>query len=402
MITNRENAAESQTGNKTVEINAAEFEQIFPLGDKNDAFAQYFIGQSYVKPLITEGVSIINVTFEPGCRNNWHIHRKSGQILLCTAGFGWYQEEGKPAQALKPGDVVNIPEGVKHWHGAVKDSWFSHLALSVPVDGAATDWLEPVSDQVYLKLGTQAGRADKSQNTMRALGIREDSSSSLFSDFATIKNRFLYGEVWSHGSLDAHLRSLVTITALTTVDGADLEEQLHAALKIGVRPSELQEVFHQVAPYIGFPKAEKGLIALGKVFQDEGIALPLESNATVNEDNRLEKGIEAQKAIFGEMIDTMRANAQDDLKFIQDYLSAYCFGDTYTRKGLDLKTRELITFVCLSSLGDCSGQLKSHVAGNLAVGNDRSVLLNALNQSMPYIGFPRTLNAIAAVNEIAK
>jgi quercetin dioxygenase-like cupin family protein len=141
-----------------IEMRATEFEQIFPLGDKNEAFARYFIGQSYVKPLVAEGVFIANVTFEPGCRNNWHIHRKSGQILLCTAGFGWYQEEGKIAQALKPGEVVNIPEGVKHWHGAAKNSWFSHLALSVPVEGAATDWLEPVGDEVYLKLEASRGR----------------------------------------------------------------------------------------------------------------------------------------------------------------------------------------------------------------------------------------------------
>jgi 4-carboxymuconolactone decarboxylase len=202
--------------------------------------------------------------------------------------------------------------------------------------------------------------------------------------------------------MDDRLRSFVTVAVLLTVEGADLEDQLNAALKIGVRPSELQEVFHQAAPYIGFPKAEKGLAMLGKVFHGEGTGLPLESNATVTEGNRLEKGIEAQKAIFGEMIDAMRANAPDDLKFIQDYLSAYCFGDTYTRKGLDLKTRELITFTCLAALGDCAGQLKSHVAGNLAAGNSREVLLSALNQSLPYIGFPRTLNAIVAVNEAAK
>jgi 4-carboxymuconolactone decarboxylase len=137
-------------------------------------------------------------------------------------------------------------------------------------------------------------------------------------------------------------------------------------------------------------------------FQNEGIDLPLESKATVNEDNRLNKGIEAQKAIFGEIIDTARAKAPEDLKFIQDYLSAYCFGDTYTREGLDLKTRELITFVCLAALGDCAGQLRSHATGNLAVGNNREVLLNALNQSLPYIGFPRTLNAIAVINEVTE
>jgi 4-carboxymuconolactone decarboxylase len=397
-------AAWGETGEneRKGKMDVTEFEQIFPLGEKNDAYAQYFIGQSYLKPLTGEGVFIANVTFEPGCRNNWHIHRKGGQILLCTAGYGWYQEEGKPAQALRPGDVVNIPEGVKHWHGAAKDSWFSHLALSVPVEGASTDWLEPVGDEVYLKLEAGMKRADRSKNRMKTLGINERSVNTLFPEFAAIKNHFLYGEVWSHGSMDDRLRSLVTVAALLAVEGPDLEEQLRTALKIGVLPSELQEVFHQAAPYVGFPKSEKGLAVLALVFQDEEIALPLAGNTTVTEENRLDKGIEAQKAIFGERIDAMRADAPDDLKFIQDYLSAYCFGDTYTRKGLDLKTRELITFTCLAALGDSTGQLKSHTAGNLAVGNGRDVLLSALNHSLPYIGFPRTLNAIAVVSEVAK
>ena len=135
-------------------MHAHEFKQIFPLGDKNEAYAQYFIGQSYVKPLATGEVSAVNVTFEPGCRNNWHIHHGSGQLLLCTAGHGWYQEEGKPARRLGPGDVVNIPANVKHWHGAVADEWFSHVAISVPSANASTDWLEAVSDENYLKLST--------------------------------------------------------------------------------------------------------------------------------------------------------------------------------------------------------------------------------------------------------
>jgi alkylhydroperoxidase/carboxymuconolactone decarboxylase family protein YurZ len=207
------------------------------------------------------------VTFEPGCRNNWHIHRKSGQILLCTAGYGWYQEEGKPARMLKPGDVVNIPEGVKHWHGATKDSWFSHLSLSVPTEGASTDWLESVDDEAYMQLEMDAVRADKSQNKMKKLDIDKRAVNDLFPEFTAIKSRFLYGEVWSHGSMDDKLRSLVTIAVLITVEGSDLEEQLSAALKIGVKPEELQEVCHQAAPYVGFPRAEKGLTVLSKVFQ---------------------------------------------------------------------------------------------------------------------------------------
>lgn len=132
-----------------------EFNDLFPRGGKNDAYAQYFDGQSYLNMLTTSGVTIGNVTFEPGCRNNWHIHHAKsggGQMLLCTAGEGWYQEWGKPAQKLHPGDVVVIPPEVKHWHGAAKDSWFSHLAVEVPGEKAKNEWCEPVSDEDYGKL----------------------------------------------------------------------------------------------------------------------------------------------------------------------------------------------------------------------------------------------------------
>ena len=125
---------------------------VFPMGEKNEAFAQYFVGQSYLNMLSTERVTIGNVTFETGCRNNWHIHHKGGQILLCTAGRGYYQEWGKEAQELHPGDVVNIPPEVKHWHGAAKDSWFAHLAVEVPAEGASNEWLEVVNEEDYEKL----------------------------------------------------------------------------------------------------------------------------------------------------------------------------------------------------------------------------------------------------------
>lgn len=131
-----------------------EFE-VFPIGEKNDAYAKYFIGQSYLNMLSTQQVAIGNVTFEPGCRNNWHIHQADeggGQILLVTAGNGWYQEYGKAPQALKAGDVVNIPAGVKHWHGAAKDSWFQHLAIEVPAKNGKNVWLGPVTDEEYNKL----------------------------------------------------------------------------------------------------------------------------------------------------------------------------------------------------------------------------------------------------------
>lgn len=125
---------------------------IFPMGEKNDAYAEYFVGQSYLNMLSVKGVSIGNVTFEPGCRNNWHIHHKGGQILLCISGRGYYQEWGREARELHPGDVVHIPPEVKHWHGAAKDSWFSHLAVEVPAEGASNEWLEAVDAKEYEKL----------------------------------------------------------------------------------------------------------------------------------------------------------------------------------------------------------------------------------------------------------
>lgn len=132
----------------------AEFQQqmIFPVGSPNDAYAQYFSGKSWLAPISGEQVKVANVTFEPSCRNNWHIHKATeggGQMLIGVAGRGWYQEEGKPAQEILPGTVIHIPANVKHWHGAAKDSWFAHLAFTIPGEQTSNEWLEPVSDQQY-------------------------------------------------------------------------------------------------------------------------------------------------------------------------------------------------------------------------------------------------------------
>ena len=130
----------------------------FGTGNPNDAFAKYFVGNSFLNPLTNPkdtAVFLANVTFEPGCRNNWHIHHAksgSGQLLICTAGEGWYQEEGKDAVELKEGTVITIPPEVKHWHGAKKDSWFSHIAVEVPGEETPTEWCEEVSDEEYNKL----------------------------------------------------------------------------------------------------------------------------------------------------------------------------------------------------------------------------------------------------------
>lgn len=133
----------------------SEFKDVFPRGEENTEYSKYFVGQSYLNMLSVEQVVIGNVTFEPGCRNNWHIHHAKsggGQILLCTAGRGYYQEWGKEPRELNPGDVVNIPAEVKHWHGAAPDSWFSHVAVEVPGTETKNEWCEPVSNEDYRRL----------------------------------------------------------------------------------------------------------------------------------------------------------------------------------------------------------------------------------------------------------
>lgn len=142
--------------------NKDEFEKhnMFGTGEANTAYARYFIGQSFLNPLTEAkcGLFAANVTFEPGCRNNWHIHHSlsgGGQMIICTAGEGWYQEEGKDAVSLEEGSVVMIPANIKHWHGAKKDSWFSHIAIEVPGEGCCKEWCEKVSDEEYEKLDMQ-------------------------------------------------------------------------------------------------------------------------------------------------------------------------------------------------------------------------------------------------------
>ena len=140
----KDDAPAAETGRE-----AHQKEMIFPIGAPNDAYAQYFSGQSYLAPISSSQVSIANVTFEPGCRNNWHIHHADqggGQILIGVAGRGFYQEWGKEPVEILPGDVINIPTGVKHWHGAAPDSWFSHLAVEVPGVNTSNEWPEPVKD----------------------------------------------------------------------------------------------------------------------------------------------------------------------------------------------------------------------------------------------------------------
>ncbi|WP_297094718.1 carboxymuconolactone decarboxylase family protein [uncultured Draconibacterium sp.] len=220
-------------------------------------------------------------------------------------------------------------------------------------------------------------------------------------DLQEMLNRFIFGEVFYQGDLSDKLRELITIVVLTTNQTLEqLQAHVFAALNIGVSPVEIKEAIYQCAPYLGFPKTLNAINKANEVFKAANISLPVESQKTVTEETRFDDGLKVQKSIFGEIIDKMHETAPENQKHIQNYLSAFCFGDIYTRGTLDLKIRELLTLCILSALGGCENQVKSHVNGNLSVGNDKNTLLTAVTQCLPYMGFPRTLNALACINEV--
>ena len=220
-------------------------------------------------------------------------------------------------------------------------------------------------------------------------------------DFLDILNHFIFGEVFFQGSLTDMQRELITLVVLTTNQTLDqVRVHVDVALNVGVTPVEVKEAIYQCGPYLGFPKTLNAMYQANEVFKERNISLPVESQKQVNEDTRFDEGLKVQKAIFGDVIEQMQKNTPENQKHIPQYLSAFCFGDIYTRSGLDLKTRELLTLCILSALGGCENQVKAHVKGNLSVGNDKEIMIEAITQSLPYMGFPRTLNALNCVNEV--
>jgi 4-carboxymuconolactone decarboxylase len=215
-----------------------------------------------------------------------------------------------------------------------------------------------------------------------------------------IFDNWAFGDVLKEQTLDARTRLMVQLAALIACQAvSEYRVMLGGALNVGVTPVEAKEIVYQAVAYVGMAKVFDFLHATNDVLSSRGIQLPLAGQSTTTSDTRFEKGLDAQRRIFGERIDQMRLQAPEDQQHIQDYLAANCFGDYYTRTGLDLKTRELVTFAMLASMGGCEPQLAGHVAGNVAVGNDRPVLISTVTQLLPFIGYPRTLNALRVINE---
>ena len=343
--------------------NEKTFQQMFPQGEPlPEQFSKYFTGQAWLARLTTDAalnVPVSNVTFSPGCRNNWHSHT-GGQLLIVVGGRGYYQEKGRPARELLPGDVVEIAPDVVHWHGAAPDSWFSHLAVECNPATNVNTWLEPVDDAQY--------DAATASRPVFSEGIPVDGAKD--PELFEIFDNFALGEVLGHGGLDARTRLMCILASNVASQGrAAFRATLDAALGAGVTPVEVKEVLYQAVPYVGMAKVADFIGAANDVLEARGVGLPLEGQSTTTPADRFEKGLAVQRSIFGAgHIDAMREAAPENQKHIQQYLSDNCFGDFLTRGGLDVKTRELVTFSLLVSLGGCEPQVKGHIAGNVRQG----------------------------------
>ena len=221
-------------------------------------------------------------------------------------------------------------------------------------------------------------------------------------EFESIAKNFLLGDASEHGALSDKQRAIVILTTLTASGTYEvIEKYAGASLRAGVTANEIRETLIQCTPYVGMEKVNLALKEAYKAFEKAGVADTVTEQGTVEEDTRFNNGLAAQQNIFGaENINNMRNAAPPALKHIQDYLSAYCFGDFYTRKTLDLKMRELITFCAIITLGGCEPQATAHAAANISVGNTREMLIDAITQCLPFIGFPRTLNAISCIDSV--
>lgn len=220
-------------------------------------------------------------------------------------------------------------------------------------------------------------------------------------ELIAVFDNFAFDEVISHSNMDTKTR-VMAILASTIASQALTEYKMfvNASLNVAITPVEVKEILYQSVPYVGIARVIDFIYETNEIFTERGIKLPIEGQSTTNPKNRYEKGLALQKAIFGEVIDEMYEASPENQLHIQKYLSANCFGDYLTRSGLDIKTRELITYSMLISMGGAESQVKGHIQGNINVGNNKETLIDVTTQLLPYIGYPRTLNALKCLNEI--
>lgn len=337
---------------------AEAFRQPYPLGDKFSPNPN-FTGEVWLAPLSGKkelNVPMTNVTFEPGCRNSWHSH-KAGQLLIATAGIGYYQEKGKPARRLFPGDIVEIAPGVVHWHGAATDSWFAHIAITTnPQDNAAV-WLSPVSDAEYLEATTEA--------------------------------EYRYAE--ANKVLTSREQAIVAVASYT--GKGDLEHLKAAfvrALEAGMTINEVNEVLIHAYAYCGFPRSLRAIQTFMRLVDERkanGIKDKVGREASVITDsgNRYERGRDVLAEISGVPADAPKAGYALFAPVIERFLKEHLFADLFERDLLTYRERELATVSILAGVGGVEPMFKSHAAICLHLGimpEQLSALLNIVETNL--------------------
>ena len=342
-------------------------------------------------------------------------------MLVCVAGKGWYQEEGKPAVQMLPGDVIHIPANVKHWHGAATDSWFAHLAFEVPGENTSNEWLEPVTDEEYRRLMSivapvvltegSLGAMAQTKDNMNRIEVCKQNYHTLFGgealtgqgtdpEMMDILQKFIFGEVFQTGELTLKQREMITCITLATMQTLpQLKAHAGAALNVGVTPEELREVMYLTAPFIGFPKMLNAVATVNEVFKERGISLPLEKQSMVTEETRHETGKAIQDKQYPRGVSSVMSGMPGDMgKNVEQFLTDYFFGEIYSRGALDLQTRELLGYCVLATL-EAESQLHSHYHGNINAGNSPETLTAAVIQCLPYIGFPAAIKALRIIKQ---
>ncbi|MBR1773981.1 MAG: carboxymuconolactone decarboxylase family protein [Bacteroidales bacterium] len=347
--------------NSAIAQNPSDFRQPYPLGEKNTAYSQYFIGQSYLSLVSNNknlNVPMFNVTFEPSCRNNWHKHA-GGQMLIATAGVGYYQRRGELARRLYPGDVVEIEPNVEHWHGAAPDSWFAHIAVECnPQSQGGTTWLESVEDAYYLKVCADAKNKYDKENSV-----------------LTEKQKAIVcmGNYTAQGNLYM------------------LKQSLENALAVGMTVNEVKELLVQAYAYCGFPRSLQAISTLDELFKErkaKGIAENYGKESSNIEDTRAKylRGAEILEKLSGVSKDVSKASYAVLAPTIDTFLKEHLFCDIFERDAVSYKDRELFTVSILTALGGVEPMAYGHMAICLHIGITPQQLSALLNISETNIG----------------
>lgn len=337
---------------------AETFQQPYPLGEKLSPNPN-FTGEVWLAPLSEQkelNVPMANVTFEPGCRNSWHSH-KAGQLLIATAGIGYYQEKGQPARRLFPGDIVEIAPNVVHWHGSAPDSWFAHIAITTNPQTNAAVWLDPVSDEQYNKVTTESGNRYAEAN--KILTVRE--------------------------------QAIVAVASYTGKgDLEHLKPALAKALEAGMTINEINEVLIHAYAYCGFPRSLRAIQTFMQVVDERkanGMNDPVGREASAIKDNRsgYERGRDVLTEISGVPVDAPKAGYAVFAPTIERFLKEHLFADLFERDLLTYRERELATVSILAGVGGVEPMAVGHMSICLHLGitvEQLSALLNIVEMNL--------------------